>query len=100
MKEMTAYAASLTGATGKALDAETITVGPKRLAKLAEEEPSKSDKQDKVPPKSKKDEKEVWRDRLLLNVCEVLTVCRTRILPQTQRRGRRKPLVDFRRRIR
>jgi hypothetical protein len=61
MKEMTAYASSLTGATGKALDAETITVGPKRLVKLAEEDSSKSDKQEKVSPKSKKDEKEVWR---------------------------------------
>lgn len=60
MKEMTAYAASLTGATGKALDAETITVGPKRLIKLVEEGSSKTDKQEKVSPKSKKEEKEVW----------------------------------------
>lgn len=59
MKEMTAYAASLTGATGKALDAETITVGPKRLIRLAEEDPAKPDKQEKVSLKSKKDEKEV-----------------------------------------
>lgn len=42
MNEMTSYAASLTGATGKALDAETITVGPKRLVKLVEEKPEKS----------------------------------------------------------
>jgi superfamily II RNA helicase len=57
MKEMTAYAASLTGATGKALDAETITVGPKQLVKIATEETPKS-KPDKVSPKSKKDDKE------------------------------------------
>ncbi|KAH8687441.1 hypothetical protein BGZ60DRAFT_393597 [Tricladium varicosporioides] len=42
MNEMTTYAASLTGAKGKALDAETITVGPKKLAKLVEEKPEKS----------------------------------------------------------
>jgi ATP-dependent RNA helicase DDX60 len=42
MSEMTNYAASLTGAKGKALDPETITVGPKRLVKLAEEKPEKS----------------------------------------------------------
>ncbi|RDL40340.1 p-loop containing nucleoside triphosphate hydrolase [Venustampulla echinocandica] len=36
MSEMTSYAASLTGAKGRALDAETITVGPKRLVKPAE----------------------------------------------------------------
>jgi superfamily II RNA helicase len=41
MKEMTSYAASLTGATGKALDAETITVGPKQLVKIVEPKPSK-----------------------------------------------------------
>ena len=59
MKEMTAYAASLTGAKGKALDAETITVGPKRLVKLVEEKPAKPAKQEKPEsskPKSKKDE--------------------------------------------
>jgi superfamily II RNA helicase len=50
MNEMTSYAASLTGAKGKALDAETITVGPKRLTKLAEEKPEKSS------AKSKKEE--------------------------------------------
>ena len=61
MKEMTSYAASLTGATGKALDAETITVGPKRSIKLAEEASSKTEKPEKVSTKSKKDEKEVWR---------------------------------------
>ena len=65
MKEMTAYAASLTGATGKALDAETMTVGPKRLMKLADETSTKSEKQDKVVPKSKKDEKEVWTHKTL-----------------------------------
>ncbi|CAG8978987.1 hypothetical protein HYALB_00011031 [Hymenoscyphus albidus] len=42
MNEMTSYAASLTGATGKALDAETITIGPKQLVKLVEEKPAKS----------------------------------------------------------
>ncbi|KAF4635469.1 hypothetical protein G7Y89_g2618 [Cudoniella acicularis] len=41
MNEMTTYAASLTGAKGKALDAETITVGPKKLIKLVEEKPEK-----------------------------------------------------------
>jgi hypothetical protein len=61
MKEMTAYAASLTGATGKALDAETITVGPKRLIKLADETSPKPEKQEKVVPKSNKDGKEVWK---------------------------------------
>lgn len=50
MNEMTSYAASLTGAKGKALDAETITVGPKKLMKLVEEKP------DKPAPKSKKEE--------------------------------------------
>ncbi|KAG0652619.1 putative helicase [Hyphodiscus hymeniophilus] len=58
MKEMTSYAASLTGATGKALDAETITVGPKRLVKLLEEDSSKTDKPEKISSKVKKDEKE------------------------------------------
>jgi hypothetical protein len=56
MKEMTAYAASLTGTTGKALDAETMTVGPKRLIKGTEEDLSKSEKQGKGVPNSKKDE--------------------------------------------
>ena len=37
MKEMTAYAASLTGAKGKVLEPETITVGPKQLVKTVEE---------------------------------------------------------------
>jgi superfamily II RNA helicase len=37
MKEMTAYAASLTGAKGKALEPETITVGPKQLVKTVED---------------------------------------------------------------
>jgi superfamily II RNA helicase len=47
MKEMTSYAASLTGAKGKALDAETITVGPKRLIKEIEDKPTtKSKKED------------------------------------------------------
>jgi superfamily II RNA helicase len=50
MNEMTSYAASLTGAQGKALDAETITVGPKRLVKEAEE------KTEKVAHKGKKEE--------------------------------------------
>jgi hypothetical protein len=50
MNEMTSYAASLTGAKGKALDAETITVGPKRLTKLNEEKP------EKLSAKSKKEE--------------------------------------------
>jgi hypothetical protein len=50
MNEMTSYAASLTGAKGKALDAETITVGPKHLARLIEEKPEKSS------AKSKKEE--------------------------------------------
>jgi superfamily II RNA helicase len=52
MNEMTNYAASLTGAKGKALDAETITVGPKRLVKVVEE------KLEKPAAKSKKEEKE------------------------------------------
>jgi hypothetical protein len=42
MKEMTSYAASLTGAKGKILEPETITVGPKQLVKLVEEKPEKS----------------------------------------------------------
>jgi superfamily II RNA helicase len=40
MKEMTAYAASLTGAKGKALEPETITVGPKQLSKTIEDKPA------------------------------------------------------------
>lgn len=56
---MTAYAASLTGAKGKALDAEIITVGPKRLIKLADKNSSKPEKQEGMLPKSKKGEKEV-----------------------------------------
>ena len=56
MKEMTSYAASLTGAKGKALDAETITVGPKKLIKQAEEKPLIQDKLEKAKSKSKKDE--------------------------------------------
>lgn len=47
MKEMTTYAASLTGAKGKALEPETVTVGPKQLIKFADEA---------SPPKSKKDQ--------------------------------------------
>jgi superfamily II RNA helicase len=51
MKEMTSYAASLTGTKGKALDAETITVGPKKLIKLAEEKPAKAEKVSSKPKK-------------------------------------------------
>ncbi|TVY82683.1 putative helicase [Lachnellula suecica] len=52
MKEMTTYAASLTGATGKALDAETITVGPKQLLKIPEvkKAPAPSTKEKVAPP--------------------------------------------------
>lgn len=50
MKEMTTYAASLTGAKGKALEPETLTVGSKRLVKLVEEKP------EKAAAKSRKDE--------------------------------------------
>jgi hypothetical protein len=46
MKEMTTYAASLTGAKGKALEPETITIGAKRPVKLTE-------KAEKAPAKSK-----------------------------------------------
>jgi hypothetical protein len=53
MSEMTAYAASLTGAKGKSLEPETITVGPKKLVKLVEE---KSPKPEKVSSKSKNEE--------------------------------------------
>ncbi|KAF7874002.1 hypothetical protein EAF04_002674 [Stromatinia cepivora] len=55
MSEMTAYAASLTGAKGKALEPETIVVGPKQLAKVVEEKPSKASKVEKPAPKSKKE---------------------------------------------
>jgi ATP-dependent RNA helicase DDX60 len=48
MNEMTTYAASLTGAKGRVLEAETITVGVKTLVKLVEEKP------DKPAAKSKK----------------------------------------------
>jgi len=50
MREMTAYAASLTGSKGRALDTETITVGPKALVKLIEDKPGKP------APKGKKDD--------------------------------------------
>jgi ATP-dependent RNA helicase DDX60 len=52
MKEMTTYAASLTGATGKALDAETITVGPKQLVKIPDAKASKAQAPTKenIPP--------------------------------------------------
>ncbi|KAG9243714.1 hypothetical protein BJ878DRAFT_509403 [Calycina marina] len=46
MREMTAYAASLTGSKGRALDTETITVGPKALVKLVVEKKSKSKKEE------------------------------------------------------
>lgn len=49
MSEMTAYAASLTGAKGRALDAETITVGPKRLAKSVEK--AEKDEKSSITPK-------------------------------------------------
>lgn len=54
MKEMTSYAASLTGATGKALDAETITVGPKQLIKIPETKPAKH----QAPPKKENTKKD------------------------------------------
>ncbi|PQE30888.1 DEAD DEAH box helicase protein [Rutstroemia sp. NJR-2017a WRK4] len=57
MREMTAYAASLTGATGKALVPETIFVGPKQLKKLVEAEPVKPGKPEKPASKSKDVEK-------------------------------------------
>jgi superfamily II DNA or RNA helicase len=47
MAEMTSYAASLTGAKGKALEPETITVGAKKLLKEAEEIPVKPTKHEK-----------------------------------------------------
>ncbi|KAM3074302.1 hypothetical protein ACMFMG_002886 [Clarireedia jacksonii] len=57
MREMTSYAASLTGAKGKVLEPETIVLGPKQLAKLVEEEPAKQNKSEKLTSKSKTDEK-------------------------------------------
>src|SRR3954467_2013920 len=57
MREMTSYAASLTGAKGKVLEPETIVLGPKQLTKLAEEEPAKPSKSEKPASKSKNDEK-------------------------------------------
>ncbi|KAG9228916.1 hypothetical protein BJ875DRAFT_524841, partial [Amylocarpus encephaloides] len=54
MNEMTAYAASLSGAKGKALDAETITVGPKQLMKIVEDKPAKG-------PSSKKDDSQAQK---------------------------------------
>ncbi|TAQ87818.1 hypothetical protein B7494_g3841 [Chlorociboria aeruginascens] len=54
MSEMTAYAASLTGAKGKILEPETITVGPKQLVKQVAEKPSKLEKPEKGL-KAKKD---------------------------------------------
>jgi hypothetical protein len=59
MREMTSYAASLTGATGKILVPETITVGPKQLVKLAEEKPPKHEKDGKGATKSKEELQEV-----------------------------------------
>jgi hypothetical protein len=56
MNEMTTYAASLTGAKGKALNAETITVGPKQLVKIVEEKPSRPVKSENGNSKSKKDD--------------------------------------------
>jgi len=56
MNEMTSYAASLTGAKGKAQDAETITVGPRQPAKSVEETSLKSDKNAEGRPKSKREE--------------------------------------------
>jgi superfamily II RNA helicase len=53
MNEMTSYAASLTGAKGKALEPETITVGLKRIVKVVEE---KSEKSSAKLSRSKKEE--------------------------------------------
>jgi len=86
MKEMTAYAASLTGATGKTLDAETITVGPKRLIKLAEEE---SPRPEKLLPKSKKEEKEVWKHRFL-DLASLLTLSQNKNSSANQKKGSKK----------
>ncbi|KAA8565170.1 hypothetical protein EYC84_010910 [Monilinia fructicola] len=55
MSEMTSYAASLTGAKGKALEPETIVTGPKQLSKVAEEKPAKASKVEKTAAKSKKE---------------------------------------------
>lgn len=55
MREMTNYAASLTGATGKALEPETVTVGPKQLIKIAEDVTPKPEKVVKGSSKSKKE---------------------------------------------
>ncbi|QSZ32856.1 hypothetical protein DSL72_002436 [Monilinia vaccinii-corymbosi] len=55
MNEMTSYAASLTGAKGKALEPETIVTGPKQLSKVAEEKPLKTSKVEKPAAKSKKE---------------------------------------------
>ncbi|KAB8290208.1 hypothetical protein EYC80_011077 [Monilinia laxa] len=55
MSEMTSYAASLTGAKGKALEPETIVTGPKQLSKVAEEKPPKASKVEKPAAKSKKE---------------------------------------------
>lgn len=55
MSEMTSYAASLTGAKGKALEPETIVVGKKQLVNVVEEKPSKASKVEKSAPKSKKE---------------------------------------------
>jgi hypothetical protein len=57
MREMTAYAASLTGAKGKALEPETLVVGPKQLMKLVEAEPAKPSKPEKPASKSKNADK-------------------------------------------
>lgn len=58
MAEMTAYAASLTGASGKALTPETIIVGPRTVAKPStkelEEDKSKDKKPNGGPAKNKK----------------------------------------------
>ena len=57
MREMTAYAASLTGSKGRALDTETITVGPKALIKIVEDKPGKP--APKVVKGKKDDPKEI-----------------------------------------
>jgi hypothetical protein len=58
MSEMTSYAASLTGAKGKVLEPETITVGPKKTVKLVEEKPSKPEKVEKASSSKSKKEPE------------------------------------------
>lgn len=55
MREMTSYAASLTGAKGKALEPETVVVGEKQLLKVVEEKPSKASKVEKTSGTSSKD---------------------------------------------